>query len=429
MSRKPVRFGLLIVGLLITAALAYRAVDDEASLGRAYHERLAHDRAAGDAVEALADLRSSLHAYVAPGQGLPFWSNRSTELLDMVRERLITLDAAVEPMGGSLAEALDAVDQLAAAERRARESVSRGESLVAGDVLFTEVRDLLAASLERIHTARMTLAAAHDRRISELRNEQAMLAGGGLALWLVIALLLANPVTIETVKDPNAWRNELAETIKKPIQKDTPTAPLAPPAPVAPLAPSEPSVSVSTLRSISEICADLSTLSDTGALSGALDRAAALLDASGVIVWVASNDGGSLSPVASQGFDQKLVSRIGRIARDAANLTALAYRENGARVSAATATAPAALAVSLCGPSGPLGVLSVELKPGFPADEGRVMMASIFAAQLATLASPLPSVPSASVPSVPSSVPSVPSVESASVPSVERVEEPQRAAL
>ena len=77
MSRKPVRFGLLIVGLLITAALAYRAVDNEASLGRAYRESVAHNLAAGQALEALLDLRASLYAYVAPGQGVPFWSRRS----------------------------------------------------------------------------------------------------------------------------------------------------------------------------------------------------------------------------------------------------------------------------------------------------------------------------------------------------------------
>src|SRR5918993_1040113 len=57
MFSKSVRFGLLIVGLLITAALAYRAVDDEASLGRAYREELTHRRAATQALEALLDRR------------------------------------------------------------------------------------------------------------------------------------------------------------------------------------------------------------------------------------------------------------------------------------------------------------------------------------------------------------------------------------
>jgi hypothetical protein len=151
-----------------------------------------------------------------------------------------------------------------------------------------------------------------------------------------------------------------------------------------------PALSLAALQRVSEICSDLSALSDVRALSGALDRAAGALEASGMIVWIASNDGDALSPVASHGFDEKLVLRIGRIPRDSANLTAGAFRDNVPRVSAATDTAPAALAVAMYGPAGAVGVLSVELKPGVAADEARVALATIFAAQLATLTEPIP---------------------------------------
>lgn len=398
MSRKPARFGLLIVGLLVTAALGYRAVEDEASLGRAYRETIVHERAAGQALETLLDLRGSLYAYVAPGQGVPYWSNRSSQLLNELREHLVTLDQAASPLGASLEETIDAVDQLSAAERRTREHARRGELLLAGEVMFTEVRDLMGKSIEQIQTVRHTLVTSHDRRIAELRQEQALLAGGAVLLWLAIAGLLVTPVEAKPAKDPNAWRDELATVVKKPVAKDPepertrPVEPLAPLEPFEPLK-LEPSVSLKAVRTVSEICSDLSTLSDTGALSGALERAAQVLEAGGVIVWIASNDGTSLAPVASYGFDEKLVSRIGRIPRESANLTALAFRENGARVSPATATAPAALAVSLCGPSGPVGVLSVELKSAVPADESRAALAAIFAAQLATLANPIPNAP------------------------------------
>jgi hypothetical protein len=398
MSRKPVRFGLLIVGLLISAALAFRAVNNEASLGRAYRESAAHNLAAGQALEALPDLRASLYAYVAPGQGVPFWSRRSEQLLDSLRQNLVTLDAAAAPSGVSLAETLDAVDQLAAAERRSREYARRGETLLAGDIVFTEVRDVLAEATDQIYNARSRLAAAHDRRVSALRREQAIIGAAGVITWIAIALLLVTPTKAEPAKDPNAWRDELAQTIKKPVPKEPErTKPLESLEPVEPLRPAEPSVSLRSVQTVSEICADLSSLGDTGALAGALERAATVLGASGVIVWIASNDGNSLAPVASHGFDQKLVTRIGRIPRESANLTAAAFRENVPRVSAATSTAPAALAVSLCGPSGPVGVLSVELKPDVPADDSRVALATIFAAQLATLANPIPSAPVAPV--------------------------------
>ena len=390
MSSKPVRFGLLIVGLLITAAVAYRAADNEASLGRAYRESVAHNIAAGQALEALLDLRGSLHAYVAPGQGVPFWSRRAEQLVDTLREQLVILDAAVAGNRGSLADTLDAVDQLAAAERRARDYARRGETLLAGDIVFTEVRNLLSASIEQIRATRTTLATSHDRRVASLRSEQAILVGAAGLAWIAIALLLLPPAKAEPMKEPHAWRAELAQTIKKPVPVVAVATP-APPPPVTPAAPpSEPAIAVKLLRDVGEICADLSALADTGALSGVLERAAAALNATGVIVWIASNDGTALSPVASHGFDQTLVTRIGQIPRDSANLTAAAFRENLPRVSAATATAPAALAVALCGPTGPVGVLSVELKTDVQADDARVALATIFAAQLATLANPLP---------------------------------------
>ena len=396
MSRKPYRFGLLIIGLLVTAALGYRAAADESSLGHAYRDGVAHDRAADHALEALLNLRASLHAYVAPGQGVPFWSQRSQEMLNTLREQLGALDAAVTPHRASLSVALDAVDQLAAAERRTRDYARRGETLAAGTVVFTEARDLISASIDELQAARNTLNAATEARIAALRRDQAIMAGAAVAVWAIIALLLVTPTKPAAVKDPNEWRNDLAATIKKPIPKEPEAAKLKPVEPVAPVQPVEPrppSIPVTALQEVSEICADLSTLADTGALTGALDRAAKVLDAGGMIVWIASNDGSSLSPVASHGFDEKMVARIGRIPRDSANLTAAAYRENISRVSAATAAAPAALAVALCGPSGPLGVLSVELKSGVAADEARVALATIFAAQLATLAQPISDAP------------------------------------
>ena len=401
MHRKPYRVGLLIIGLLVTASLAYRAVEDEASLGRASREGAALDRAADEATEAILNLRASMHAYVAPGQGVPFWSQRSQQAIETFRQQLVALDTALAQRGGSMADTLDAVDQLAAAERRTREYARRGETLLAGDIVFTEVRELMSTSIDQVQTARNTLAAAYDTQVSTLRREQAMLAGGAVITWLVIALLLVPPVKEAAVKDPHKWRNDLAATIKKPIPREPEAAKTKPAEPVEPVEPVElpkpllPALSLPALQQVSEICSDLSTLSDVGALSGTLERAAGALEAHGMIVWIASNDGNTLAPVASHGFDEQLVARIGRIGRQSANLTAAAFRDNVARVSAADGTAPAALAVTLCGPAGAVGVLSVELKSGVIADDARVALATIFAAQLATLAQPIPDAPGA----------------------------------
>ena len=391
MSRTPVRIATLLIGLLATGALGYRAFQNEEDLSRSRRDSTVADAAAEQALQAILDLRASLHAYVAPSQGIAFWSERAGQNLDALREHLVTLDAATAPIGTSLSETLDGVDQLAEAERRARGYAGRGETLLAGDVLFTEMRDLLSGSIAQVQDARNVLRNHHERRTSALREEQAMLAGGAIALWALIAVLLF-PVAPKPAEKAPEWREVLAETIKKPIPvaPAAPVAPTAPLAPVAPLAPMPPGVALSELREAAEICTDLSALSDPGALEGALARVSSLLNATGVIVWVASNDSSSLAPVATCGFDPKIVARIGRIARDSANLTAAAFRENHPKVSSSTASTPAAIAIALCGPTGPAGVLSIELKTGQEPDAGRVALAGIIAAQLATLAMPIP---------------------------------------
>ena len=387
MFSRTVRIACLVIGLLATAGVAYRTLQDEDALGRERQAAAAGAAAVNRTTELLLDLRGSLHAYVAAGQGLPFWSKRAQETIDQLRQSLVDLDSKVALPGSSLDESLDAIDQLAAAEQRARTYAGRNEMQLAGDVIFTEIRDLLAAATTPVLSARNRMLREHDRRAAAIRTEQLALAGGAVAVWLVIALLLFPTETIAAkpaVKDPAEWRNELKETLKKPVPV-TPQV-LVPPPPVVTIVPG---IEINALREISEICNDLSALTDPGALEGALARVGTLLNATGMIVWIASNDGSTLSPVATNGFDPKLVARIGRIARDSSNLTAAAFRDNAAKVSGVSASSPAALAVPMCSPTGPVGVLSVELKAGQAVDEQNVSLAAIVAAQLATLAMPI----------------------------------------
>lgn len=398
MFRRTVRIACFVIGVLVTAALGYRAFQDETSLANERNNAAAADHAVAGTAELLLDLRASLHAYVVPGQGLPFWGKRAQEGIQALRERLASLDDMVAPAGGSLKQSLERVSELEAAERRARTYVSRDDMQLAGDVVFVEIRDVLGAITGEVHSLRSGLGRDHDRRAAEIRREQLMLAGGALAVWVAIALLLLPTEAKPAVEDPAQWRNDLRETLKKSasaredsgeLRRDLAAAASGREGGPA-VKPEEPVVAIAALQAVSEICADLAALSDPGALQGALERVNAVLNATGLIVWVASSDGRSLSPVAAHGFDPKLVNRIGRIARDSANLTAAAFRDNTPKVSAAAGTAPGALAVPMCGPSGPAGVLSVELKAGEPVEDAKVVLAAIVAAQLATLTMPIP---------------------------------------
>lgn len=390
MSRRPVRLAVVLFGLLATLGLGYRAFQDERSFDATKRQTQSLDRTAEEALTSLSDLRAALHAYVAPGQTSAMWTSRAATLIDTARQRLLSLDAAMAASGGSLGDSLDDLDQLAAAEKRARDYVDNSQDLLAGDVIFTEVRDLMATAGKQIASARDGLRDAGESRAAGLQREQAMLAVAAVLIWAVIAVAL---IPTPTQKDNGEWRQKLAEVVRKPIDPEVQVnlAHVAPDVPVAP-AP-EPSIGrlkPETLKVAAEVCADLSAIVNIGALSGALSRACDVLGASGLVVWVASNDGSLLSPVAAHGFDPNLIMRIGSIRRDSQNLTASAFRDGASRVSQATEKLPSALAVALCGPSGPLGVLSAELRPGHPADETCLALAAIFAAQLATLALPMP---------------------------------------
>src|SRR5690349_7196042 len=99
MLRRSVRITCLVVGVLATAGLSYRAFLNESSLSAARQDADVAERAVTDTVELLFDLRSSLHAYVAPGQGLPFWGKRAQENIETLKQKLQLLDERVAKSG------------------------------------------------------------------------------------------------------------------------------------------------------------------------------------------------------------------------------------------------------------------------------------------------------------------------------------------
>jgi hypothetical protein len=386
---RSVRIGLLLLGLLAAAGAGYRIFLDEQSLSAPRERAAGLDRAAEQALAALADFRAAVHAYVAPGQSTTAWTGRAQQASEMLQQRLTALEAPVAQAGGSLSISIAGLAQLASADARARDYVDNGQDLLAGDIIFTEMRNVLDQSVREISEARDLLARTAGGQATRVRREQAALALIVLVVWLVIAGVL---VPTPDVKSQADWRLELAQRLKPaPPVTDELNLHLAPAsaAPAALVAPE--------LFTVAAVCSDLSALSDMGALPDALSRACEVLGAQGVIVWIASTDASRISPVASHGYDPKMLARIGSVSRDADNLTSMAFREATPRLRAAGEKSPAALAVPMCGPSGPVGVLSAELQAGRSADQTSIALATIFAAQLATLAMPVPAADSAVV--------------------------------
>jgi hypothetical protein len=154
-------------------------------------------------------------------------------------------------------------------------------------------------------------------------------------------------------------------------------------------APSAPSpASAIDLEAAALICRDISRVESAAALTDLLGRAADVLDASGLILWIGAGE--ELFAVTAHGYDPKVVARLGPIGRQANNATATAWRSgtlgtvNGDMMSNGAVVAP------MFGVSGCIGVLSAELRHGRESDAATRAVAAMFAAQFATVVSAWP---------------------------------------
>ena len=139
-----------------------------------------------------------------------------------------------------------------------------------------------------------------------------------------------------------------------------------------------------------ELCTDLARVLDPSDLPALLARTARLLDASGVIVWVADRAGAALFPAVAHGYSPALLARMHAIPRDADNAAAAAWREGAERTVAAQGQSPGALVTPILTADGCVGVLAAETLHGAERSETTRAVAAIIAAQLATMVTTLP---------------------------------------
>lgn len=360
-SNRWLRFVIALLAMGAAGAAGYRIFQQEQRLARDVASTRGAEQAAESAIVTISELKAALHAYVAAGQGQAFWTARAAMLLDKLRATVLELDGTASTAGASLTDALDLSDRLAASEQRARDHVRAGQALLAGDVIFTEARDLLDAMRIQVARARDRIGQAAGTRVAEIRREQTMLAMGALGVLAFALLLLVIPGGSQATSAGTAVSADSA-----------PSAPLS---------------------EAAAVCTDLGRVSQSVEISALLDRAASVLTASGIIVWMSSDNRDQLFPVASSGYDERMIARIGSILRMDDNLTAAAFRDGAARTSAGLGPSAAALAVPLLTPHGPVGVFSAELRDVAEVDADRLALATIFAAQLSTLLGSMASTP------------------------------------
>jgi len=149
------------------------------------------------------------------------------------------------------------------------------------------------------------------------------------------------------------------------------------------------------LQAAADVCGALARTIDTASLRQALGRAATVLDARGIIVWMGAGE--ELFAALSFGYDERVIERLGPIPRNAANATAEAWRTAQLRTVAGDVMAHGAVAAPVHGVGGCIGVFAAEVRNGREEDPGTRAVAAMIAAQLAGIVSAWPAPSNAEV--------------------------------
>jgi hypothetical protein len=339
--------------------------------------------------DTIAGVGAAQQSYVAPGQLDEPWFERASTLtgelsrdISLARDSLRSPNAAValQQLTASLA-ALTAVDA------RTRQNLQLGQELMASDVIFSDGRNLVEAMLASLRDLQMAEQAHLRAELSVLARQRWLGLGAVAALWMgALQVVMARSRRASASAVRNESRGEDRGAVQAPPPADAQPRP-------------QPGMPVD-LAAAARVCTDLSRITSPGALPGLLGRAAGVLDASGLILWMGAGE--ELFPVMAHGYSDHMLARMGSIARDAENAAAHAWRTGRLTVVPAAPTGgEAPIVTPLFGLHSCIGVLSAELRHGedHPAVQA---VATMIAAQLSTVVPAWPAgslTPSGSVPS------------------------------
>jgi hypothetical protein len=316
-------------------------------------------------IDAVGELGVAQQAYVAPGQSDEPWLGRASSLLKLLHDEVPPARARTRSLEAAARWQIvaEGLDTLAATDARARENLYLGQELMASDLLFSEGRNTLEAIASALRELR---TAEHDLSVAE---RQPLLMREA-AVWIPVALLwFAGLVVVFRPRRavPAAPAVAAASTTVWPELRQ----------------PAEPRTSSVDLAAAANVCTELSRVANAGALPGLLSKAASVLDASGLIVWLGAGE--ELFAVTAHGYDPRVLGRLGPIVRTAENATAAAWRSCEVSIVSGDVLSNGAIVAPMFGPDGCIGVLSVEVRQGREADATTRAVTEMLAAQLAAL--------------------------------------------
>jgi hypothetical protein len=139
------------------------------------------------------------------------------------------------------------------------------------------------------------------------------------------------------------------------------------------------------LSEAARLCSDLARMKDSRELPAYLARAADLLDASGIVVWIAESGGTLLRPTASHGYSEHTMAKMKTLPVAAENAVSVAYRTGRMEVVRGSRDRNGAIVSPVNAAGGCVGAMAVEIRHGAEASPAVQAVAAIISAQLASL--------------------------------------------
>lgn len=388
MTSRTLRILLLLTAFGAVVAGSLVVFGAERNLTLTNTANAGFDAQARAVVDEMARLSGAQQAYVAQGQGTAYWMTQAAQHLASVDRGIAELANASssEATRSAVQAAAGSLEQFRALDKRARQYVQNSQSLMASDVIFTESLSALTTAGGHVGAAAENERAIRAAESGGLRTRQLYAAAGAAGLLLLVVLLLV-PVPESDVDVLTAMR---ALTESAPLRPHAVAMPAKPRTGIA----SEPPPAAEASRAVnlaaaSRVCADLARVIDAGDVSALLTKAAEILDARGVIVWVADKPGVSLYPMFTYGYPTAVLVRLGTISTDANNATAASWRSGELVAIPGESDSPGALVTPIITSDGCVGVLAAELRHGREMREDVRALATIFSAQLATVVTPV----------------------------------------
>ena len=370
MQRRGTRIAILCLLLTAGGSAGFVVWSADRNVHRLDQEHDSKSTTIDALLTSIATIASAQQAYTDYGRRDVASLTRVSRLVDRITTDAAGLRATRQsPVSNErLEEFWTALSALMSAESRARERLAGGDDPGAAEAI-------LASAREHVNALSSTLRAF---RSTELQSYQAARAAAALrsrvSLGLLAALWAFGLVAFAVLP----WQRSAQDdtTVRAAVETDVVSA-LRRTSVRSVVAETPPSID---LRAAAALSADLSQLTDQNAIPPLLARAANILGARGLIIWMGA--GAELFAVAAHGYDEALLARIRPIPRQADNVTAAAWRKGDLLTLPADADGIGAIAAPLLGPEGCAGVLAAEVSGGDP-DEATQAMAMILASQFA----------------------------------------------